>query len=276
LTGAGQLAGRVVLVTGTTGIAAVAAERFAAEGARLFVTSRSEEHCAVLAGRLQSLGAEVGWESGDLADEAAVDRVFGALIGHHGRLDAVFNVAGISGRSYGDRPLHECTVEGWDTVLETNARSAFLVCRAAVRQLLRQKPGRSGQRGSIVNVSSVLADHPAPRHFATHAYAASKGAVTAFSRAIAAYYAPLGIRMNVIAPGLVRTPMSRRAQSDPAVVRYLRRRQPLANGIIEAEDICGSAVFLLADASAMVTGQVIAVDGGWAVSDAWGASRGPQ
>jgi len=275
MTGGRPLAGRVVLVTGTTGMAAVAAERFAIDGARIFVTSRSAEHCAALAGRLESTGAEIGWEAADLADEAAVERVFVALLRQYGRLDAVLNVAGISGRSYGDGPLHECTLAGWDTVLGTNARSAFLVCRAAVRLLLRQGPGPSGQRGAIVNVSSVLADYPAPRYFATHAYAASKGAIIAFSRSIAAYYAPFGIRVNVIAPGLVRTPMSLRAQSDPAVLRYLRRRQPLAGGVIDAGEVAGTAVFLLADASAMVTGQVVAIDGGWAVSDAWGASRGP-
>jgi NAD(P)-dependent dehydrogenase (short-subunit alcohol dehydrogenase family) len=182
------------------------------------------------------------------------------------RLDAVFNVAGISGRLYGDGPLHECTEEGWDTTLGTNVRSMFLVCRAALRQMLRQEVAVNGLRGTILNMSSVLAFAPEAPHFATHAYAASKGAILALSRALAAYYAPHRIRVNAIAPGLVRTPMSARAQGDPEVVELMKTKQPLLGDLLEAEDVARAALFLLGDDARVVTGDTLVVDGGWTVS----------
>ena len=144
-----------------------------------------------------------------------------------GRLDAVYNVAGISGRRFGDGPLHEMTLDGWQTVFANNVTSQMLVCRAAVRQMLAQEAGAGGHRGVILNMSSVLARHPSPRFFSTHAYAASKGAVESLSRSMAAFYAPSGIRVNVIAPALVATPMSARAQTDADIMEFVAAKQPL-------------------------------------------------
>ncbi len=118
------------------------------------------------------------------------------------------NVAGISARSLGDGPLHQCTTEAWDTVMDVNAKGTFLMCREVLSLWTR-----NGQTGVILNTGSVLARHPQRDHFATAGYAASKGAIEAMSLAAAAYYAPQGIRINVIAPGLVQTPMTARAQS---------------------------------------------------------------
>ena len=176
-------------------------------------------------------------------------------------------MAGISGRRYGDGPLHEATLEGWEAVLGANATSQFLVARAAVRRMLAQAPDASGSRGAVLLMSSALATHPAPAFFATHAYAASKGAVEALARSMAAYYAPAGIRVNAIAPSLVATPMSRRAQDDPAILAYLAAKQPLAGGPIDADAVTATALHLLSPEAAMVTGQVVAVDGGWGVSE---------
>ena len=248
--------GKAVLVTGSTGIAAAAARALAAEGARVFVTSRSAEHAAALA---TEIGAE--WLAADLSQEEAVAALFQAVVGALGRLDCVYNVAGISGRRLGDGPAHEMTLEGWNLTLANNATSQFLVCRAAIRQLLAQ-----GSGGAILNMSSTLARHPEATHFATHGYAASKGAIEAFSRAMAAYYAANGIRINVIAPGLVATPMSERAQADPQILAYAKARQPLSEGILDPRDLTGAALFLLSDEARMITGQVLDVDGGWSVS----------
>jgi NAD(P)-dependent dehydrogenase (short-subunit alcohol dehydrogenase family) len=151
--------------------------------------------------------------------------------------------------------------------MATNAASTFLVCRAAVRQMLGQDAGEGGARGAILNTSSVLARSPSPEHFATHAYAASKGAIEAFSLAIAAYYAPDGIRVNVIAPALVATAMSSRAQADQRIGAYLATKQPLVGGPLRPDDLVGTALYLLSDDARMVTGQVVAIDGGWEVSE---------
>ncbi|CAN5558091.1 glucose 1-dehydrogenase [soil metagenome] len=248
--------GRACLVTGSTGIGAAAARALAQEGGSVFVVSRTADHARGLADSIPG----AGWHAADLAQEEGVESAVAECVGAFGKLDCVFNVAGISGRRLGDGPVHELTVEGWDTVMAVNVRSMFLVTRAAVRQML----GQGG--GAILNMSSVLAEHPSAPLFSTHAYAASKGAINSFSLAVAAHYARDGIRVNVIAPGLVATPMSQRAQSDPEVLAYLERRQPLATGPIAADDVVGAVLYLLSDDARMVTGQVMAVDGGWGVA----------
>jgi NAD(P)-dependent dehydrogenase (short-subunit alcohol dehydrogenase family) len=253
----GRFAGKVVMVTGSTGIGAAAARALADEAAHVFIVSRTADHARGLADSIPG----AAWRAADLAQEEAVESALAACIGTFGRMDGLFSVAGISGRRFGDGPLHELTAEGWDTVMEANVRSMFLATRAAVRQMLEQ-----GSGGAILNMSSVLAEHPSAPLFSTHAYAASKGAINAFSRAVAAHYARDGIRVNVIAPALVATPMSERAHTDPDILRYLEHKQPLAGGPIAADDLVGTVLYLLSDDSRMVTGQVVAVDGGWSIS----------
>ena len=255
----GRFVERVCFVTGSTGIAEAAARAMAAEGGRLFIVSKTAAHARALADSITAAGGRANWHAADLTQEAAVDAAMAACIHEFGRVDCVYNVAGISARSYGDGRLHEMTLEGWQAALTVNATSTFLVCRAAVRHMLQHG------RGAILNMSSTLATDPEPRFFATAGYAASKGAIEAFSRAIAAYYAQHGIRVNVIAPALVATPMSQRVQSDQQILEFLEKRQPLAGGPLSPEDLVGTALYLLSDDARMVTGQVVAVDGGWSL-----------
>ena len=145
-------------------------------------------------------------------------------------------MAGGSGRRFGDGPIHELTAEGWDRTLELNLRSQALVSRAVVRRMLDQVPLDRGARGAIVLVSSVLATHPEPELFATHAYAAAKGAIVSLALAMAAAYARDGIRVNVLAPGLTDTPMAARAAADPATVAFAGRKQPLTGGFVDADE----------------------------------------
>ena len=203
----------------------------------------------------------------DLRLEADVEAAFARFDTAFGRLDAVYGVAGISARRFGDGPIHEATLEGWEAVVAANATSQFLVARAAVRRMIAQAPDAAGQRGSVLLMSSMLATRPVPEHFATHGYAATKGAIEGLVRAMAATYADDGIRVNAIAPSVVATPMSRRAQDDPAIVAYLGAKQPLAGGPLEADAVTAMALALLGDDGRMVTGQVIAVDGGWSVAE---------
>lgn len=263
----GRFVGRGCLVTGSTGIAASAARAIAAEGGAVFVVSRTPGHAESLAGAIVAEGGTAAWHAADLSREAEVEAAFSAFADRFGRLDAVYSTAGISGRRFGDGPLHEVTLAGWETVMATNATSQFLVCRAAIRRMLDQPRDPGGTRGAVLTMSSVLARHPVASHFATHAYAASKGAIEAFTRAVAAFYAPHGIRVNAIAPALVATPMSRRAQDDPEIRAYLGRKQPLAAGPIDPDDLTGAALFLLSDDARVVTGQVVTVDGGWTVTE---------
>jgi NAD(P)-dependent dehydrogenase (short-subunit alcohol dehydrogenase family) len=247
----------VLLITGSTGIAEATAIKAVQQGDSIFVISRDESHCLDLCARLP----ESGYYAGDLREESVVGEALTACLNRFGGVDAVFNVAGISGRRQGDGPLHECTAEGWDVTLDSNVRSMFLVCRGVLRHWLD-----NGRPGTILNMSSVLAFSPQPQYFATHAYAASKGAIISMSLAMAAYYARHKIRVNVIAPGLVRTPMSARAQSDEDVLKFIAHKQPLSGEMLDAGDVAETALFLLGEQARHITGQVVSVDGGWTVS----------
>ena len=190
-------------------------------------------------------------EQADLTDEAQVAAVFDGL----DRLDLVVCAHGGSGRRFGDGPVDECTLAGWEATLAMNLTSVFLVCRQAVPRL------RANGGGAIVTVASVLGLVGGNRDFATHAYAAAKGALIALTRSMAVTYAAEGIRCNVVAPGLIATPMSARAQEDPAIRARLAELQPLTGDFGTPEDVAG-AVAYLADAP-FATGTVLAVDGGW-------------
>jgi NAD(P)-dependent dehydrogenase (short-subunit alcohol dehydrogenase family) len=247
----------VLLVTGSSGIAAATARMWGAENP-VFVVGINTEECKALA----TARGEAGFATADVRDELAVRNAVVACLDRFGKIDALFNVAGISARSAGDGPLHECEPVAWDLVMDVNAKGTFLMCREVLGVWTRNE-----QAGVILNCGSVLARRPQPDHFATVGYAASKGAIEAMSRSAASYYAPVGIRINVIAPGLVRTPMSARAQVDLGVTEYMTHKQPLTRGLLSAEDVAKTACFLLRRDSSPITGQVITVDGGWTVSE---------
>jgi NAD(P)-dependent dehydrogenase (short-subunit alcohol dehydrogenase family) len=261
-----RLAGRVCLVTGSTGIAAAAAARFAAEGADTFVVSRTADHAADLAKRIVDAGGSAGWIAADLTDEDAVDAAVAACIERFGRIDGLFSVAGGSGRRFGDGPIHTVGRDAWDRTLELNLTTQALVCRSVVGRMRAQEPNGSGTRGSILLMGSVTATDPAPEFFATHAYAAAKGAITALMTTMAAAYLPDRIRVNVVAPGLTATPMARRAAGDTAIRAYGARKQPLAGEMMDPNEVAHAAVFLLSDESRAITGQLLKVDGGWSVA----------
>jgi len=250
----------IVIIGGTTGLGLSAAKACVAEGARVVVVGRSAEssHAAqvLLGERCVALAA-------DAIEPDTASRAIEQALTHFGGFHAMYHVAGGSGRRMGDGPLHEISDQGWRYTLDLNLTSLFNSNRAATRQFLKQQTG-----GSVLNMGSVLGWSPSPAYFTTHAYAATKSAILGFTRSCAAYYAPHDIRFNVIAPALVETPMSQRAAGDATIMDFVKTKQPLDGGRIgRPEDLDAAVVYFLSDASRFVTGQVLAVDGGWCVSE---------
>jgi len=263
-----RLTDRVIFVTGASGIAAAGARMFSEQGAAVFIASRTGAKCEELSDRIVESGGQAAWAEADLTSEDAADAATARCVERFGRIDGLFAVAGGSGRRFGDGPIHDVSLSGWEETLRLNGHPAFLAARNSVRVMRDQDLNSSGTRGSIAIVASVLASHPVPSHFATHAYAAVKGAEISLATSMAAYYAPDLIRVNIVAPGLIRTPMAQRAAENPVISSYAARKQPLSGGLIEADEVAASGAFLLSDVSRNITGQVLAVDGGWTVTEA--------
>ena len=295
------LTDRVCLIAGTTGIGGATARRFAQEGAKIVAVGRSSANAAALGADLDILGAEHLMIAEDLANPDAEQRVLvvvpvvpvpvvlalvvvlvaallvvvpaaealtalvpvvvlAAALARFGRVDVLFHVAGISGRSFGDGPLAECSDAGWDTVMAINLRAMMRLNRACI-----QHWRGTGHPGVILNMASVLGYSFVPDHFQTVGYAAAKAAIIGMSQHAAGTYARDGIRINVIAPALVDTPMASRATTNPAILDLLKRKQPLTGKPLTDDDCARAALYLCSDLSAGVTGIVHAVDAGWCV-----------
>lgn len=251
-----RLQGKAAIVTGAaSGIGRASARRLAAEGARVILADRNAEGLRDVERAIVDGGGAAHAITTDVTDTKQVEALVSEALTVYGGLDIVFNAAGISGRRFGDGPIDQCTEEGWDTVLNVNLRSMFLICKYTVPPLLRS-------RGAIVNLSSVLG-MVGDSDFSTHAYAASKGAIISMSRAMARCYAPQGLRVNVIAPGLIATAMSQRAQNDAHVIERLPQLQPLTGTLGAPEDVAAAVAYLASDDARFVTGAVLTVDGGW-------------
>ena len=200
---------------------------------------------------------------GNAVESKIIEKGIQSAMNQFGQIHGLFHVAGGSGRSWGDGPLHEMTDEGWDKTLELNMKSVMISNRAIINYFIENKVS-----GSILNMGSILATSPSPKFFVTHAYAAAKSALIGFSQSIAAYYAKNDIRVNVISPGLFITPMAARAAENDEIMGFIKTKQPLNGGRAgQPEDIVSAALMFLDDDSCFITGQVLAVDGGWSVSE---------
>ena len=251
---------KIVIIGGTTGIGLSAAKAFINEGADVVVSGRTAE---TVAESKSILGEHAECTVADARDAEATTKVIRHCINTFGDFDGLYHVAGGSGRKWGDGPLHELTVDGWNKTMELNLTSIMLSNQAAVKAFMKLKKG-----GTVLNMSSVLGFSPSPKYFTTHAYAAAKAAIIGFSKSIAAYYAKDDIRINVIAPALVETPMAQRASGDENILSFIKTKQPMDGGRIgQPGDLDGLAVYFMSDYSKFTTGQLVAVDGGWSISD---------
>jgi NAD(P)-dependent dehydrogenase (short-subunit alcohol dehydrogenase family) len=233
-----RLDGEVAVVTGgASGIGRAVADALAAVGARVVVfdVAAGPDACKV-----------------DVADDAQVTAAFAEVVGRHGRLDVLFNNAGIAIR----RPTTELTLEDWSTVVAVNMTGVFLCAREAARHMLA-----GGRGGRIVNTASIMGVVGGGL-YPNISYQATKGAVVNMTRALAVEWAGQGIRVNAIAPTWVRTPLTRGITEQPELVQRIQQLTPMGR-LAEPEELVGAVLFLASRASAMVTGHVLAVDGGF-------------
>ncbi|ODS80561.1 MAG: short-chain dehydrogenase [Cytophagaceae bacterium SCN 52-12] len=251
---------KIVIIGGTTGIGLSAAKAFVGQGASVVVVGIDEYTCGMAEDDLQGNGVSMVGDARE--DDTAVDAIE-LCINVFGGFDGLYHVAGGSGRRFGDGPLHNLSRDAWEQTFSLNLTSLMLSNKAAVEAFMR-----FGQKGTILNMTSVLSYSPSPDYFSTHAYAASKSAVLGFVRSVASYYAKHNIRVNAIAPALVETPMSERACNDEHIVSFIQTKQPLDGGRVgDVTDLDGAAIYFMSDASGFTTGQVLSVDGGWSLSE---------
>ncbi len=248
-----RLDGEVAVVTGgASGIGRAVASGLAAVGARVVVFDvaaiGADAHAVHADAHVVRADAHVV----DVTDEAQVKAAFDAVVARHGRLDVLVNNAGIAIR----HPSIELTLEDWNKVVAVNMTGVFLCAREAARHMLA-----SGRGGRIVNTASIMGLSGGGL-YPNISYQATKGAVVNMTRALAVEWARQGIRVNAIAPTWVRTPLTRGLTENPGLVQRIEQMTPMGR-LAEPEEMVGAALFLSSRASAMVTGHVLAVDGGF-------------
>jgi 3-oxoacyl-[acyl-carrier protein] reductase len=242
------LEGRVSLVTGASrGIGRAIAAAFAAEGAHVVLAARDAAKLAEAVAEIQAKGGKAEALALDVSDRASVEAGFAQVIAAHGRIDHLVNNAGVTR----DNLLLRMKDEEWRQVLDTNLTGAFLCTQAVLKPMLKQKSGR------IVSITSVVG---LGGNAGQANYAASKAGVIGFTKSVAREVASRGITANAIAPGFIETDMTK-AMSEKAREAVFAAI-PLGR-VGRPEDVAGAALFLVSDAAAYVTGQVLAVDGGF-------------
>ena len=234
-----RLADKTAIVTGAgRGIGRGIALAFAREGADVVIASRSTSELDTLAKEIRALGRRVVAQPTDVSQEDQVQRLVDRTLARFGRVDALVNNAGtiiMPGE------ILETSVEAWDGMMATNARSVFLCCKAVLPGMIERRSGK------IINISSVAGLRGLPNR---EAYCASKHAVQGFSASLAIDMKPLGIAVNTICPGAVDTPLT-----------ALSRPDADKSGWIQPADIADACVFLASDESRMVTGAILEVAG---------------
>ena len=246
------LENQVAVVTGSTsGLGKATAILCMQEGARVVVTGRNAERGEAVVQEITANGGEAVFLPCDVTDEAQIEALFEKTVQIFGKLDILVANSGIPEKK---APVHEMDVDAYRQVLETDLNGTVLCNRYAIRQMLKNE---GAEKGAIVNVASILGVVGAANSVA---YAVSKAGVVNFTRAQAATYAPLGIRVNAVSPGYINTPLL--AKLPPELVAVKAAQHPIGR-FAEPEEIANVIVFLASSKASFVVGANYMVDGGY-------------
>ena len=246
-----DLTGKVAVVTGGgTGLGEAAARALAGAGAALVLSGRNKANLEKVAADITSGGGQALPVIADVSRREDVESMAAEALRAYGRIDILVNNAGINIV----KPFLDLTEEDWDAVLNTNLKGCYYCCQALGKGMVEQGSG------SIINIVSVFG----LRGFMNLApYAASKGAVVQLTKALAVEWARHNVRVNAIAPSYIRTEMTKRdIESDERILKFNLAKIPMRRGG-EPEELGGLVVFLASEAASFITGDTIAVDGGW-------------
>jgi NAD(P)-dependent dehydrogenase (short-subunit alcohol dehydrogenase family) len=248
-----SLAGRVAVVTGgTSGIGLTLARGLAQAGADVVPLSRRQEQVDAAAAEIEKSGRRAIRVTADVTDRASLDAALRATMDAFGRVDILVNCAGITKRT----PTLDVSDAEWDSIIETNLTGTLRACQVFGRQMLAAGYGRIINIGSLSSFVGL---------FEVAAYTASKAAVAGLTRALAVEWAPRGVNVNAIAPGVYRTPLNSALLDGTERGKEFLLRTPMRR-FGKLEELVGACVFLASDEASFVNGEVLAVDGGFLAS----------
>ncbi|MFY2834648.1 SDR family NAD(P)-dependent oxidoreductase [Achromobacter xylosoxidans] len=252
----GRLAGKTAYITGAgAGIGRAAALLFAREGAQVFIAEFNREGGQATAAAIASAGGQARHLHVDVTDEASVRASIDAVLEQAGRLDVLYNNAG--GSTGADAQVTDCPVDEFWRAIRLDLFGSWIACKYGIAAMIR-----AGRGGSVINSTSVFALSGTR---GKDAYTAAKGGVAAITRSMAVEYAPRGIRVNAVAPGVTRTErVQGLLRTQPEIINRTGERQLL--GLVEPEHVAQAALYLASDESRSTTGQIFPLDGGFTIS----------